>query len=515
MRPDNKLTKWGGYLVVAALFVTSCQKGNEYEQALPKDAAVVVSADLASMADKSGLGGDEGKDALNRLSDALKSGMKGSEQLIDKIVKDPSESGLDLRKNVYFFVESQSTSAGLVASVRDDGKVEDLLDELRKQQLCEEPRESEGCTWTVMGRVLVAYNGDTFLAIADPKGGAASDMQHTAAMMLRQKENEGFCGTDGFKRMKEAKGDIVAMTSLDMLPMQYSAMLTMGGSADMKLQDVKMMATVNFENGKVVADIENLSTDKTFNELSKQLYQATSPVKGSYLPTFAENTVVWMSANVDGSKLYSLLNGNATISQELENSMMPIDFEAIFNAVKGDVAVVSPNPLTSGFVAYADVTDAGFLQTFEGLKPLLALTGGQMVLRNEGKDAYRFQMLDGRVLGMRPGPASLWFGVKDNRFYLTNDVALLEAPKGTTLESTPWAGQVKGKRFFMGVNFAPAVAVAGTFMRGSSQLAPAMAVLGGFDYLTVETFDEKKGRIELVMKDRNRNVLRSLTAPSN
>lgn len=510
-----KLKKWGVCFLAVTLLMTSCQKGNDYEYALPKDAAVVISFDLASIADKSGLGGNREDNMVEKLSNALKSGMQGSDKLIDKIIKDPSESGLDLRKDVYLFVEAQSTSAGLLARVQNDGKVEELLVELQKQQLCEEPRESEGCTWTTMGKVLIAYNDMAFLLMGDPKGGNASDLQHTAAMMLRQKEGEGFSGTNDFKRMKDVEGDIVTMTSLDMLPMQYSSLLTMGGSADMKLQDIKMMATVNFEKGKVVADIENLSDDKTFKELMNRLYAATSPVEGSYLATFPENSVVWMSANVDGKKLYEFLNGNATVSRELENAMMPIDFEAIFSAVKGDVAIASPNPLTGGFVAYADVTNSGFLQTFEDLKPLLALTGGQMVLKNDGKDAYQFYMRDGRMLGMRQGPASLWFGVKGSRFYVTNELALLDSPKGTTLESTAWAKQVKGKRFFMGVNFAPVIIVANTFLGGSSQFAPVLAVLGNFDYLTAETFDETKGRIELVMKDRNRNVLQSLTAPFN
>lgn len=86
-----------GYcLLLVAVLLASCSKKNNYENVLPKDAAMVVSVDLVSMAEKSGLSGDEGAPVVARLNEALKSGAEGAGELIDKITKDPSESGLDL-----------------------------------------------------------------------------------------------------------------------------------------------------------------------------------------------------------------------------------------------------------------------------------------------------------------------------------------------------------------------------------------------------------------------------------
>ena len=61
-------------LLVTVMLLASCSKKNDYEKVLPKDAAVVMSVDLVSMADKSGLSGDEGAPVVARLSNALKSG---------------------------------------------------------------------------------------------------------------------------------------------------------------------------------------------------------------------------------------------------------------------------------------------------------------------------------------------------------------------------------------------------------------------------------------------------------
>ena len=39
------------------------------------------------------------------------------------------------------------------------------------------------------------------------------------------------------------------------------------------------------------------------------------------------------------------------VRQQFESSIMPIDFEAIFGSIKGDVAVAVTNPLQNGFIA--------------------------------------------------------------------------------------------------------------------------------------------------------------------
>lgn len=177
-----------GCLLATVMLLASCSKKNVYENVLPKDAAVVVSVDLVSMADKSGLSSDKGAPVVARLSNALKSGAEGAGELIDKVTKDPSESGLDLTEKVYYFVGSGGVSTGLVMRVSDDGKLEDLLKALHDQQVCEKPVEADGCMWTAMGNVLVAYTDDAFLAMLDLKGGQAKDMLHSASMLLRQTE---------------------------------------------------------------------------------------------------------------------------------------------------------------------------------------------------------------------------------------------------------------------------------------------------------------------------------------
>ena len=51
---DNKIIRWIGWMG-CVLLLASCKSGDEYEAALPRDAALVVSFNPVSIVEKSGL----------------------------------------------------------------------------------------------------------------------------------------------------------------------------------------------------------------------------------------------------------------------------------------------------------------------------------------------------------------------------------------------------------------------------------------------------------------------------
>lgn len=473
------------------LLLASCTDGSKYVLALPDDAALVTSVNLKTLSQKAGLNDEKEKSVARKLKAVLGSDLS-SRELVDKIIQNPSESGIALKDNIYFFVRKQAASAGVLARVSNRSAIADLLEAFHEQQLCGALRESGGCTWTVMGNTLIAYSDIALVAMTPLRQGEAKDLQYQAERLLRQKEGEGFASTPDYQKMMESKGDIITLASLELLPSEYVTPLTMGVSAELKLKDVKALATLSFENGKAVADIIPVITDGVMNDLLEKQLKACSVLKGHYLDTFSSNTGVWMAMNVDGGQIFSLLNENPTMRRQFKTSMIPLDFAAIFNAVKGDVTIAFPNPLRSrDFIMYADVVNRDFLQTFEALKPLVAMSGGQVKLLNKGQDAYEFRAVDAAMLNLGKGPMALWFGVKDNRFYLTNNDQLVgKKPLGWSLRDTEWGGGVTGKRFFGAVNFA--------------------GMTGGLGYLTAESPDGKNIHIEWVMKDKQVNVLQQL-----
>ena len=104
-------TIWGFALLVIMAFLASCSESSEYTNAIPKDAAMVVSLDFKSMAQKSGINGKEGESVVTKLTDVLKSGLEGEAYATaEKIVKNPAETGLSLTDRVYLFVTSNSNT---------------------------------------------------------------------------------------------------------------------------------------------------------------------------------------------------------------------------------------------------------------------------------------------------------------------------------------------------------------------------------------------------------------------
>lgn len=495
---------WGFALVAIVLLMASCSSESEYANAIPKDAAMVMSFDFKTMAEKSGINGKGGEKVVAKLTDALKSGLEGEAyKTAEKIIQNPSESGLSFTDKVYMFITPHSNAFALLAKVDDEGKVEALLEALKNEQICTELKSESGCTWTQMGTALCAFNKGTFLLMGSNKGDALS-LKGSLLSLMRQDAENSYVKTTDFGKLASAKGEVVTVMNMSFIPNDITMQMRMGMPADLKLEDIKYLVSATFEKGKIVVDVETLIENKDLIAMYEKQSAASSCIKGACLEYFPANTLVWAGGNINGKGIYDLLCENPTIRQALDNPMLPIDIEGIFSSIHGDVAVGYNSLSNNDLLIYADVTNKDFLQSFEDLKPLLAMTGGQMQLNSTGKDQYEFRMYR----------QSIWFGVKDNLLYISNNERLAdEAGRryGVSLQNTPWAGQVTKNRFFMAFNAAQLVKDVQenprlTRMLGSDA-AMFNAILGPCDYMDVMAPDWKSAQMNIVMKDKEVNVL--------
>lgn len=482
----------------AALLMASCSSGNDYVNTLPKDAAVVMSFDLESMARKSNLQGEAGKRALEKIKEALKDDLKG---VVDKVMEDPGESGLELTDKVYVFVESGAVNVGLLAKVSSAGKLEKLLKALGESDGTLSLKKAGGCTYSMLGNGIVAYTDKAFLVLLDQ--GSGTDLIHTVQMMLRQKEAESFASTPDFKELEKTKGDILSYFSLSVLPSEYKMAMTMGMPSDINLSEVKMLASVSFEKGKMLFDIKNKTTNQAMLALQKKQQAAVKKLKGDFLNRFDRNVFLWTGCGLNGKAYFEALKENPAMKQLLDSSMIPVDFGSIIGAIDGDVTLAMPCGMPPVFIVWAEVNNDTFLRTFEDLKSVLAMTAGRMVLQNDGPKGYCFRSVDDSILGWN----ELYFGVKDDCFYLTNHRELIDKrPMGMTAAEAPWGKDVKGKMGFFGLNF--------DALGDKSQSMPGnwLQMLGTqpFDYLSGGGESTDECRIELVMKDKERNFLEQL-----
>ena len=432
-------------------FLVSCGNKNTYWYALPEQSAAVASIDLPRMAARSELDGERGEAALNRMKEMVKSGLEGSGQLVDQIFEDASESGIDFKDKIYLFSSEESAVRGLLAKVRSSRKLEKVIHSFTKEQICQPIRETEGCHWTILGKLLLAYSDDALLVLSDNKWSDPSNLVRQASMWLRQEEGQGFAASKDFQQLQATHSDVACWASLQILPRNLITPFTMGLSAELDLKKIKAVTSLNFETGQIVMDIDPIVTDHIVKELGEKKNLSTDTIKGKYLDFFTVKTNFWTTAHIKGKQFYQFLREIPAVRKFFDYSELPItlDYGRIFEAIDGEVSFAITNPVRNKFIFYADVTQNKFLSLFTELRPMIEKTNGMMYFNECGKDAYCIVARDGSIMNLRPGLKVFWMGVKDGRFYFTNDEDLIDLHVlGLSLRDKKWGKRVTGQHFF-------------------------------------------------------------------
>ena len=484
----------------ALLLLAACSPQTEYTHAIPKNASVVMGMELDEMATKAGLNGATGEKVVAKLKTLVKGGLQGdAAQLAERIIEQPAESGLSFDDKVYLFATPHTEAIAVLAKVTDEGKVETLLEAFEKESLATPLREESGCRWTQMGGALCAFNNGTFLLL-QPSRGDAAGMKGTLLSLMRQEQGEGFSALPEFAKVKAEGNDMASVINLSAVPYEWTTPLRMGLSSNLRLEDIKYFVAANFEQGRVVVNSESLIQNPMVLSFFDAMDKVMQPIGGKYLDFYPGNTLLWAGGNIQGKTLYQMLCQNPTIKQVLDNPLLPVDVEYIFSSIEGDFSIGFDN---QNYLLYADVTNSGFLKTFEDLRPLLALTGGQITLDNVGKDEYL----------MRTYYGNFWFGVKNNRLYVTNNGTWAEEAGrtyGASLAVKPWASEVKDNRLLASLNMAEMANMRITLTGNASVDGAIQLVKSQCNYLNASMTDWRHGKAELVLKDKDMNLLQWL-----
>lgn len=494
------------------LFLASCGSKTSYWNALPEQSAAVASVDLSRLATCAGLQGEEGKAGVDRLKEMIKSGLEGSGQLVDRVFADATESGIDFNDKIYVFSSEENAVFGLLAKVTSSTKLEDVIHSLAKEQLCQPISETDGCNWTVLGKWLLAYSDNALLVLSDNRWSDPAKLVRQASMWLRQEEGQGFAAKEDFRQLQSLQSEVSLWTSLQIFPRNIITPLTMGLSAELDLKKVKAITTVNFESGKIVLDIDPLITDRVMKNLMDKKAQAMEPIKGSHLDLFPAKTKFWTSARLKGHDFYQFMRNIPAVCKFFDYTNLPItlDYSRIFEAIDGDVSFSITDSRRGEFILYADVKQADILNVFTELCPMFSQTNGMLQLEDTGKDAYCFSVRNGSVMNLRPGPKNFWLGVKDNRFYFTNNEELVnQHVLGLSLRNKEWGKRVVGMNFFAVTDWSSLIAL--EWLMQKNWLDSVPKVLPTYiDHMTIESTDGQHVRWIIHQKEKSKNLIQLL-----
>lgn len=490
-------------MLLAVMLLASCSGEKHYVDVLPEKPGAVFAFDVQALVRKSDLPAED----IRAIADELKGAMDGgadaeSAELMDKMLENPQESGLDFGRKMYLFADEKADKGGLLACVKDKAKLDASVRSLETRRI-----EDKGdYTQAVVGKGILAYSESSCLLLYSETESETA-LQAWASALMEQEGKGTFSQSEAFAGMERLKSDMTVYASMALLPEDYKALIKASAPTAADWEAVDIVAGVRFEKGRMLVDVETLVSGEMKKEYEKMRAIYSAKTSGKYLKLFPRDGFMWMNTGMKGEKLYETLEEEPAVAAQLQSIQALFDLKSLLEAVDGELVFGISSVQPVKFALLAEVKDAGFMTSFGSLKSMLDMTGGRMQLLETGPHAYELKMPDSGMAGMPSGIASVYIGVKDGVFYLTSDKQCAELKEAEhSMRESAWAGNASDKRFFMAMNW-DAISPFITGGYTSKDMIGRM-LQNGMDYITLEAQDETHGHIEVSMKDKETNALK-------
>lgn len=499
-------------LVAAMVAVVSAcsDKAPEYTNVIPADASSVVSLNMKSLADKAGLNDKENKEAKEKIIEAMKSGMNAATfQQMEMILKDPKKSGVDVAKPLYIFSSEALPSVSVVAKVSSEDDLHALLETMVKENVCQPISGGDGYQYTVIGNQLFLAYTPSLLLVTSYRGNTQLEkLKQGLTALLKQDADKSIASTEVFKRMQKLGGDIDAMFSPMALMGPYAGMISQQDLPyDINLKDLQMLGSLSFDKGKISMKYENFTESPELKALFEKQQKATRPIENTFLKYFPKSTLFFVSLGINGEEFYNILLENEQFKKNFSIAKAN-EVKELFATFQNDVTLgltnftMDNNPT---FLMYASVKSATPVQMLYEKKAELGLKRGEDILKlGENEYVYKSRKLN------------LFFGVRDNSLYVTNDemqYKSIDKAVNPSLKDTDFASIIKGKRSAMVINTEAILALPIVKMLseyGGAQYATTFALIDKISYADVVGTPENNAEMVIQLKDKNENSLKQI-----
>lgn len=494
-------------LVVLMVFLAACSDKSEYTNAIPADATVLVTINFKSLADKAGVNDKESAELTQKALDALKSEMNAATfQQLEKVMKSPKESGIDTDSPCYIFTSPTFQTPTFVAKVINENNLHTSLDVMAKEQICEPVAEADGYSFTVVNGNLLAFNATTAVIATGIRSSMMEATNQAIANLMKQTSENSISQSGAFQKMSKQKNDVNFFTSLAAIPQPYRSQASLGLPTEVKPEDLIIIAGLNFEKGKITLKTENYSENDAVKAIIKKQQEAMGKANNTFLKYFPASSLMFFNAGIKGEGLYNMLSDNEEFRKTISMAKAA-EMKEVFSSFNGDISGGLINFTMSNaptFLMYAEVKNASALEALYKNKKEIGLKRGQDIVEL-GKDEYVF-----KTRGM-----NVFFGVKDNQMYATNDELLYKnigKAVDKSVKDAPYASDMKGKNGFMAVNFEAIMElpVVKMFIGFGGQQAKTYSELADkFSYMSVSA-EGDASVLDLCMKDKDTNALKQM-----
>lgn len=495
--------------VLLIVLISACSSPkSEYTNVIPSDATQVVAINLKSLADKAGVKDKENKEALQKLTEALKSGMNAATfQQLEAVLNDPAQSGVDVEAPFYLFNAPSFPYTTMVAKVQNEEDLLKLLEVMEKEQLSSQVTEAEGYSFTEISKqAVIAFTPTTLMIVNYTGSSQLKKVKEGIPALLKQTEESSINSNAAFKKMQKRDGDINLMVPPANLMETYINPLYYGISKEVDPKDLKTLGSLSFEKGKIELETENYTESAELKALFEKQAKSTCPIENTFLKYFPKSTLALFSIGVNGEEFYNALSENELYRKEFSISQAA-EVKNLFSIFHNDLTIglinVTMNSHPS-FLAYASVENDAPLKALYEKKSELGLKRGEEIVKlNENEYVYKSRKFN------------LFFGIHDNRMYATNDELLyknVDKSASPSVKETDFASNLKGNRMAFVIN-AEAVL--------DLPIVKMLAGLGGKEFSIYHSMldnishlkalgNEKEAIVTLQLKNEDDNALKQI-----
>ena len=484
-------------LAMLIVLISACSsKKSEYTNVIPSDASQVIAVNLKSLADKAGTKDKETKEALQKLTDALKSDMNAATfQQMEAVLKDPAKSGVDVHAPIYIFNAPSFPYTTMVAKVQNEDDLLKLLEVTEKEQISSHVAEADGYSFVQINKqALLAFTPTTLMVVNYTGTSQLEKVKEGIPALLKQTEENSINSNTAFKKMQKQNGDINMLITPSSLLSAYANPLNYGISKSIDLKDLKMLGSLSYT--------ENAELKALFEKQAK----STCPIENTFLKYFPKSTLALFSIGINGEEFYNVLQENEQFRNDFSITKAA-EVKDLFSAFQNDLTVglinvtMNSNP---SFLAYASVKNDAPMKALYEKKSELGLKRGEDIVKlNENEYVYKSRAIN------------IFFGIRDKQMYATNDELLYKnvcKAVDPSVKETNFASGLKGKRTAFVINAEaildlPIVKMLVGF--GGQEYSTYYSLLGNISYLEA-VGTEDKATVTLQLKNKDVNALKQI-----
>ncbi|MEG1161466.1 DUF4836 family protein [Bacteroides sp.] len=498
-------------LIVLIAFLAACSKKAEYTHVIPADVTAIAAFDLQSLHDKAGLNDKDNAAAKQKLIDALKSGVNAATfQQLEKIINNPSESGVDIKSPVYLFSATSFPYTTLAAKVNNQENLRASLDIMVKEQICQPIAEADGYSFTTInGNSLLAFSPTTVLLIEVSGTTQTEEVKKTLTNLLKQTAENSIESNSGFKKMQKETGDVTFFASMAAIPEMYTSQASMGLPGNVNPRDVMVLGNLSFEKGRIALQFEYFSENKEVEAMIKKSEKALIKLNGNLLKYFPASTLAFANVGANGTELYNLLLENKEFTNNVTLARAE-EMKELFGSFDGDIAAgllnVSMKENAATFLLYADIKNDKVLKTIYANKQSLKLGKGEELLQlGDNEYVYKSRSMN------------VFFGIRNKQLYATNDELIYkEIGKAAdkSIKDTGYASDMKGKNAFFAINIEAILELPIVKMMigfGGEEYKMYATLASQLSYLEIGVDENGKSEMALVLKNKDINALKQIT----